>query len=449
MTFKHIYATILQTLAPALLAVILLATACNPARHGTVSSPSRPSKPVLPGRHEPMDTVRWTPNTGKPPITGEPGASGVHPGKSDTYQIGFLLPFLTNQSSPSAPVPDKSRLGLQFYAGAKIALEEISTTEKINLVVDFWDTQSSDADFQALLNTNNRIQKPSVFIGPIRSSHVEIFAEWAKAKKKIVVSPESPNSGLTQKNPDFIQTNPSLQAHCEAITRYVRNTNKPDAVTLVCRQKEADRLPYFQNYNNTLGGGAFGELIMPDDAANFDKTDLKKYIKPGKTSVFILPTWSSQDFVMAFLRKLKEIKGSNRVEVYGMPQWQNFESIDAEYLLSMNVYISSASWVDYKDQRVKDFQQKFYEATGTIPDDDGFNGYDVTMFTAKMLVKYGLLFPEQVGKEVYHGLHNDFVIGKDYAGEVKMETPGSTPDYLENKSVHILKFGKSGFAPAE
>lgn len=449
MQFHRFHINLLQTLAPAFLGMALLVAACNPARHSTAASPVKPPKPTIPGRHEPMDTVRWTPNTGKPPVTGEPGAPGNRPGKSDTYQIGFLLPFLTSQSVPSAPVPEKSRLGLQFYSGAKIALEEISANEKINLVVDFWDTQSSDADFQALLNTNSRIQKPSVFIGPVRSSHVEIFAAWAKSKRKIVVSPETPNSDLTQKNPDFIQTNPSLRAHCEAITKYVRIANKPDAVTLVCRQKEADRLPYFQNFNKTIGGGDFAELVMPDDAVNFDKTDLRRYLRPGKTSVFILPTWSSQDFVMAFLRKLKEIKGNNRVEVYGMPQWQNFESIDAEYLLNMNVYISSASWIDYKDQRVKDFQQKFYDATGTIPDDDGFNGYDVTMFTAQMLVKYGLLFPEQLGREVYHGLHNDFVIGKDYSGEQKMETPGSTPDYLENKSVHILKFGKSGFAPAE
>lgn len=452
MITNQIYLKFIRITVLALLAAALFVTACNPARRSTTPTRVKPSKPVLPGRHETIDTIRWTPNTDKPPITGTPTTPATtRPGKSDTYQIGFLLPFLTNQSTPSSPVPDKSRLALQFYSGAKIALEEISTTEKINLVVDFWDTQLSDAEFQALLNTNSRIQKPSVFIGPIRSSHVEIFANWAKPKKKIVISPESPNAGLAHQYPDFIQTNPSLQAHCEAITRYVRRTSKPDAVTLVCRQKEADRLPYFQQYNSTLGGGPFAELVVPDDVNNFDKVNLKRYIKPGKTSVFILPTWSSQDFVMAFLRKLKELKGDNRVEVYGMPQWQYFESIDAEYLLSMNVHISSASWVDYSNQQVKDFQQKFYDATGTLPDDDGFNGYDVTMFTCKMLVKYGLLFPEQVSKETYHGLRNDFVIGKDFSEKNPLETPGSMPmpDYLENKSVHILKFGKSGFAPAE
>lgn len=433
------------SIAPLLVLFAFLFVACDPARRATSPVPVKPSKPGVPHKNEPIDTVRWTPNNGKPPIKNDSGKPGSKPtGNGDTYQIGYLLPFLTNQAASGA-VPDKSQLALQFWAGAKIALEKVSAEENINLVVDAWDTQASDADFQNLLNTATRIQKPSVFIGPIRGSHVEIFAEWAKAKHKIVVSPETPNAELTTQNPDFLQTNPSLKAHCEGITRYVRKLNRPDAVTLVCKKKEADRLPYFQQANTSQGGATpFAEVIVPDEATNFDKIDLKKYFKPGKTAVFIVPSWASQDFVMAFLRKLKEVKGSNRVEVYGMPQWRNFESIEPEYLTSMNVHISSATYVDYTDAEVKEFQQKFYAATGTIPDEDGFNGYDVTLFTARMLARHGLSFPEKLEKEPYKGLQSSFGFAKVYSGGLDS---GGKPDYLENKQIRILKFGKSGFEP--
>ncbi len=429
--------------------LLILTLACTPPKR--TAGPVRPNQPTRPNDRKtqtPMDTVRWTTSNPKPPIKNNPTRPGEQPTyrPGDTYHMALLLPFLTNQASDGT-VPEKSRLAVQFYAGAKIALDQLSREQNINLVVDVYDTQVEDADFQRLM-TDSRLEKAQVFIGPIRSSHITPFAEWAKARRKIVISPESPNSGLTTQNPDFIQINPSLQAHCTAITRYIRQQNQPDAVTLVCKEKEADRLAYFQQANLAAGGARFAELIVPDATTSFDKFDLRKYLRPGRTSVFALPTWASQDFVMAFLRNLKAVKGSNRVEVYGMPQWQNFEAIEPEYLTALNVHISSASYLDYSDPAVKAFQQSFYEATGTLPDEDGFNGYDVTLFTGKMLMQYGLSFPGRLSGQAFRGLHSDLRLAPVYTTTVPDDRTNQY-DYLENTFVHILKFDKYGFVPVE
>ena len=407
-------------------------------------SPGIDGRPALPA---------WAETLRQKYLAGEASVFVLYRNVFDRYRVGeryyTLLPFLSEQfDSSTQDVPQKSSLALQFYAGAKIALEEISQTEGINLVVDVYDTQANDADFLPVIS-NPKLAKADVFIGPVRNSHVEAFADWTKRNRKILISPETPTSELTSQNPDFIQINPSLRAHCEAITRYVRETHRTDDVTLVCKEKEADRLPYFQHANSAMpGDGTFAELIVPDATANFDKIDLKKYLKPGRTAVFILPTWSSQDFVMAFLRKLKETKGPTKVEVYGMPQWESFESIEPEYFTALNVHISSASYIDYSVQDVKDFQQKFYEATGTLPDDDAFNGYDVTLFTGKMLRRYGLSFPENLAREAFQGLHGQFRFSRIFTSGA-VDDGYNQPDYLENTFVHILKFDKYGFVPAE
>lgn len=428
--------------------------ACTPPkRTGTTTRPNTPAKPTptRPNPNAPMDTVRWTnPANPKPPIKNEPVRPNTQPGQNtgagSSYHIAYLLPFLTAQTEGAA-IPEKSRLAVQFYAGAKIALDQISKEERINLVADLYDTQANDSDFQKIMN-NARLEKAAVFIGPVRSSHVELFAEWSKKRRKIVISPETPTADLTRQNPGFIQTNPSLRAHCEAITRYVRRTHRSDAVTLVCKVKEADRLGYFQNANAALGGGSFAELIVPDETSTFAKVDLKQYLKPGRTAVFIVPSWASQDFVNAFLRNLKAIKGNNRVEVYGMPQWNGFETIEPEFFSDNNVHISTASYIDYSLQEVKDFQQKFFDATGTIPDNDGFNGYDITLFTGRMLARYGLSFPEHLSTEIYRGLHSNLQFSNIYTTG-SMDDRTNQPDYVENVFVHILKFGKMGFVPAE
>ena len=435
-------------LSPFYLILSILLLACSQRATAPIR-PNQTSKPSQqrPNSNQPIDTVRWTsPANPKPPIGAQPTQPTRPAGAfGDTYHIALLLPFLTNQAAGNA-VPDKSDLALQFYTGAKIALQEISQNEGINLVVDVYDTQANDADFLPVVS-NPKLAKADVFIGPVRNSHVQAFADWTKRNRKILISPETPTSELTAQNPDFIQVNPSLRAHCEAITQFVRTTNRTDAVTLVCKEKEADRLPYFQTANAALpGGGMFAELKVPDAAVNFDKVDLKRYLKPGRTSVFILPTWSSQDFVMAFLRKLKEVKGSSKVEVYGMPQWESYESIEPEYLTELNVHITSASYIDYTAQEVRDFQQKFYDATGTLPDSDGFNGYDVTQFAGKMLRQYGLSFPENLDRETFQGLHGSFRFSKIFINGA-VDDGSNQADYLENTFVHILKFDKYGFVP--
>lgn len=428
-----------------ILALCFCSTAKN-KRPGVGSGPAKPAKPGDRPRYEPIDTLRWTtPSDTRPPIGAPSGQTGNNPAlPGETYRIAYLLPFLSSQFDGNT-APEKSRLALQFYAGAKLALQKISEEGGVNLVVDVYDTQTSDADFQKLLN-DTRLRKAAVFIGPIRSNQVGLMAAWTKTNRKILVSPESPNMDLTAQNPDFIQINPSLRAHCAAIVRYVLRKNRANAVTLVCKQKETERLAYCQKANSE--STRFNELIVPDETVNFDKINLGTYIKPGRTNVFIMPSWASQDFVNGFLRQLKAVKGSNRVEVYGMPQWKNFESIEPDFFRDLNVHVSSAAFINYSAPEIKAFQQAFYENTGTIPDEDAFNGYDITLFVGRALRQRGLSFPEQLGELPFTGFHTAFAFDKTFSNGMTDDAMRQF-DYWENGYVHILKYGAKGFTLPE
>jgi len=446
MTFRN-----LRLLA---VATALLLPGCNPAKKTTTGpqpgkpAPARPSdRPST--RPEPMDTIRWTtaPNP-KPPIGDAPARPPETPYAGQAYRLALLLPFLTDQADPGT-VPDKSGLALQFYGGANLALQKLSE-EGMNLSVEVFDTQVSDADFQRLLG-NPRLAKAQVVIGPVRPSHVSLLAERIKQTRQILISPESPTMDLTSRNPDFIQTNPSLRAHCAAITRHILRKHRPDAVVLVSKQKESDRLPFFQAAN-APGNAPFAELIVPDAAANFDKIDLARYFKPGRTAVFVLPTWASQDFVMAFLQKLSATKGSNAVEVYGMPQWKNFENIEPMYFATLNVHITAASFVNRDTEEARAFRQAFYAAYGTVPDDNAYNGYDVTLLAGYWLRRYGLSFPQRLTTErPFDGLRGRY----QFAQAFSQSPPSATSDrmeqydYLENTFVHILKFQNYRFVPED
>jgi hypothetical protein len=420
---------------------------CNPTRT-TSPTPQRPSptRPSTPKPNQPS-----TPSTPAPPGGTKPSTpSGGQPGPlRQTYRVAVVLPFLSNQFDGS--VPEKSRFATQFYGGMQVALTGISTDARMpDLVVDVFDAQATDAEFQVLL-AEPRLAQAQVVIGPPKSSQVALLAEKTKARRQILLSPDSPISDLTTQNPGFIQTKPALRAHCTKIVQHLRNRQKyaPSQIILVAKEKERDRLAYFQDPNKALGGAALTEVIVPDASTNFDKIDLKKHLKPGQTTAFVLPTWAGQDWVLAFLSRLKMTKGNHRVEVYGMPQWLAYEQLEPELLTDLNVHITSSSYLDRQSDDVRDFERAFYDLHGTLPDDDAFNGYDTARFVAEMLRDHGLSFPEKLTSS------NKFVSTLRGAFFFRKTTATGTldgaaqADYVENIFVHLLRFDRFGYVPAE
>jgi hypothetical protein len=273
---------------------------------------------------------------------------------------------------------------------------------------------------------------------------LEPVAAKTRAARQILISPTVPVSGLTTENPGFIQLNPSLRAHCAAIIRHARATLPPEQIVLLCKQKETDRLPYCQEANSALGGARLRELVLPDEGGGWKSVNLADYLKKDKKTAFVVPSWASQDFIMAFFIELLRVKDAEEVAVYGMPQWENFEQIEPEYLRQLNVHISSATWVDHAQAEISAFETLFLQQFGTIPDDYAFHGYESVKFAADMLAQYGLDFPERLPGIAYRGLHGKMFFEK-IRSEKNAETGGDAWDYLENTAVQILKFEQYGF----
>jgi hypothetical protein len=416
----------------------------TPTSTGT-KPPSNPSDKPTPTPSTPTPTVPTKPTT--PTNTNNSGNSNPNPSNpgdfsNQKFRLAVMLPFLTNQLDSNV-IPEKSKLAVQFYAGVQMALEKLSKEESMNLVVDIYDTKINDSDFEALMR-NPKVDLADVYIGPIRNSQVTSMAKKTRLNSKILISPETPNADLTNGNPNFIQINPSLQAHCEGITRHILKKNTASQVVLVCKQKEKDRLAYFQNANTS--STKFAELIVPDATENFTNIDLKPYLKSTQSTIFVLPSWASQDFVFAFMRKLKVQKGKSNVVLYGMPQWMKYESIEPDYFKDLNVHLSAASFIDYEDENVKEFTQEFFATYRTVPNEDAYNGYDVMLYVGKMLKKYGTAFPSRMSKEQAITLQGKFNFGAVFTTNPTGEHFDQS-DYQENKYVHILKFENYKFVP--
>jgi hypothetical protein len=425
---------------------------------------------------EPMDTIVWKeiPASEEPPIfsTGaavvtEPIGSnpvtpiGVGPEGSQmlsAYNVAVLLPFLTDRFDPaSETMPENSEWALQFYGGMQMAFDDLAS-EGVSLNVSVIDTRASEATVGSLVRGNSDLANAHLVIGPYLRNNVAAIAERMRLTGGVVVSPYSAASNVTQDNPNYVQVNPTLETHCQAIMQHAFANFSPGQIVLVARNDESEksRLDYFQREFRRLSGitdtsVSLQELIINSTQSDLNDLNLSSYLEYADEKVFILPIWSDEIFVYNFMRKLDLDRASDQeIILYGMPQWMNYEQIDFNYYEKLNVHVSSSTFLNPFNPDIQQFRRRFFERFGTVPNGEAFVGYDVARFFGRMINRYGTRFQYQLetadAEQVM--LHTTFAFER-------IVNPGTTGMEMrnvqrwENKYLNILHFKDYQFQLAE
>lgn len=180
------------------------------------------------------------------------------------------------------------------------------------------------------------------------------------------------------------------------------------------------------------------ELIITETTTNLNP------FMDGRGTVFIVPEFADESFVANFLRQVYELNRMNRdrVAVYGLPQWKNFNRVDFDYYEGTNVHISSSVFVNNLDPQVRKFRQDFFGRFKALPREEAYVGYDLTHYFARMINKYGTRFQYALPRSPEKLMHTEFRFEPMML--VDPNNPGnfeqSTVDHWENTFVNILQF---------
>ncbi len=406
------------------------------------------------------DTIKWTDLSEKdyPPIISDGSWSGTdntNTGNETTggsYDVSMILPFLANQSS-IGEITENSYWAIHFYAGAKLAYDDL-VKDGANLKITVSDSDGTTGKVNRLLFEKSA-KDAELIIGPYKRNNVRLAESFSKRNQIPLVVPFTAQLGMANGNPNYIQMNPSLESHCRAITRHARAVHDTKNIVLIAqdRPEEKARFAYFQGENERINGSIIGsrfrEFIVGRGDENQIEIDIAPYITQGETSVFLVPSWSDESFVYSLLRVLmiEHAKGEDIV-VYGMPMWMDFDQIDYEFYQKLNVHVSSASFIDKGDERVRQFKNKFYQEYGAIPKEEAYLGYDAMLYFGKMLNQHGPSFPQSIDRQPFDVLHGRFEFERVVKEPEKHKEDLNYFDQLENTFVHILQFQDFQFQPA-
>ncbi|TXF91417.1 amino acid ABC transporter substrate-binding protein [Neolewinella aurantiaca] len=426
-----------------------------------------------------MDTVRWTTvsEDRNPPIVEEGGNDYIPDNQTgvDTngetgmtpvsqvgttpegsrllngYNVDFVLPFLTDRYLGSEDKVDaNSQWSLHFYSGAKLALDDMRGAANVNYNVNVQDSRASEARVQSIA-ASPEFSQSQVVIGPYLKNNVSALAEAARGKETVLISPYSASGGITEKNPNYVQVNPTLETHMRSLLQHAYKTQGADRIVLVTGMdpNQKTRLGYIQDEYKILTGNA---QIEPLEEVQVDMNDantsLRDYLR-GRKTVFIVPIYEDESFVANFLRVLysetRDDFGQN-VAVYGLPQWIDFTRINFDYYEGTNVHVSSSVFIDKLNPAVREFRRKFFERYAALPRDEAYVGYDVTRYFLRMAAEHGTRFQYALEANPEDLMHTRFrfqPVAVVPAGATNFEQ--ATLDRFENKFVNILRFRDYSF----
>ena len=476
-TLKHLFSS--KNLLYCLIVILMLPACKGTKKIPTTTSNNGRTKVYNPatGRYEyetevtgKVDTVEWTQAdpSKNPPIVSDPtqytdktdtstnsgnsnnsGTTTTGSGVFDTYNVAIMMPFQTDKTNTlEGGIAESSMDAIHFYEGAKIALDELSK-EGVSLNVTVMDTKRSETNTNYLLE-RPEVQNAHLIIGPYSKKPLKRVAQFAKDRKKILVSPTNTSTTVTSDNPWYIQVNPSLVSHCNAIMEHALRNHSPEEIVLVVRNKGAEtkRLKYFQDANKVFQRNAnvpkLNEFIIDAEVAGqFQEIDLTPYMENKKKVVFIVPSFSNENFISSFLRQVAVAKGyvsGIEVVVYGLPQWMEYERVSYDYYENLKVHFSSANFTDNENFEVKDFRKVFYERYATLPTNKAYAGYDMVRYFGKQLKKNGMKFKDRIDIEPYNGLSTRYTFDKIVSKANVAKEKFDEVDFIENKHVNILKF---------
>lgn len=426
---------------------------------------------------ERIDTTRWKDASGAVPITSDPGrvpnpttdrgAVPVIPGVPSTnpnptspvnrpgqyrnqpaYNVAMMLPFMsgTNAAIASNSVTEWA---LQYYGGVKMALS-ILDQEGIRLNISVIDTKADTLEMYRLLR-QPEIQNAHLLIGPYRRDDIKIVAEYAKRNNKPMVSPYSAVGTLTQDNPNYIQMNPSLESHCQALLNHALSEFRPEEIVIVTRNVvgEQNCLAFLRKAyepKRAMGNAPIPEYFLPGEAYN--GLNLRPYIQGKTQAAVIVPSWADETYIFYLLRAVKAAKAvGQKVVVYGMPQWVDFEHMEFDLYEQCQVRVSQVAYIDDQSPEILNFKKEFFNRYSALPRPEAYAGYDQMIYFGRLLANFGPKVTDNLERNQGIGLHTGFNFSR-----IVNNAPFGAEQYAptqryENRFVHILEFAGFQFKP--
>jgi hypothetical protein len=348
--------------------------------------------------------------------------------KKHISSIALVLPFQLDKLNPkSIQQKDitRSAMALDFYQGFKMALDSLAEKGH-NFKVEVLDNRDNVNRSYALTKVAG-VQNSDIIIGPVFPDGIKVFSETSALRDKLEVSPLAAAMPAQFHNPKLVSMNNSIDQHAQKLADFLGKQYKAEQINMILlNPRKPDDEAFAAPLRKFL---VAGRKFMFTEVSTI--AAVESNLSASKVNVVIVGT-DNPGIVLTSVGKLYLKRQSNKIEVYGHPNWGKLRNLEAEKLQALNTRITSSYFIDSKSPAVKSFNAAYKANYEIAPSEFAYKGFDTGYIFGSLLAKYGKDYAKHLDGFKYDGLHNDFRFGFD---------PGFG---FTNKNLMMLRY--SGFA---
>jgi LysM repeat protein len=368
----------------------------------------------------------------------------------EKYNVALLIPLYLDRidqefwENPNPKHP--SFAFMQYYEGMLIALDSVRKMGA-DIRLSVYDVCDDASKAHAVLR-KAEMAEMDLIIGPFYSNTLDIVAQYALRRNIPVVSPLhwEDNRQLVS-YPNLFQATPSIQTQMNDMAYFVSRNHASDNIILVHNNPSGVANNLIQGYKNTLNNelnyrqyyrdsvnlarvdGYFlngvyvgerltnvyvlNDSLLQARESNGDNSlfrqymqrdnlkevifmhngmdSLKNLLDTNRRNLLISPI-GGEALISDYIRQLNQLRDTFDINLYGVPQWIDYKSLDYRYLQNLKVHIFTPDFIDYEKPYNIDFIRKYRKRNHIEPDRVAFRAVKTGMFFFSALMKYGVDF---------------------------------------------------------
>lgn len=378
------------------------------------------------------DTVLFEPQTitrqegdGRPPAYPCLNAT-----TKDTYHVALLIPLFLGDLPTDHPIDTlseeqeerfslrhKSFSFIPYYQGVLLALDSIRD-QGFDIRLHVYDVDQEERKARQAIFSDG-FSDMDLIIGPFYSQTLRYVSNYAQHHQIPLVSPLLPDRQQLINSPKLFNATPSLEIQLDQLADYIGrhhaanniifvHNNQQQALHIINRFKTNLNKQLASRGSNALQGSAdsmHDSMALPDtlQEASFYFKELV-YIRKGIEGLrdmlekdrknVIVTLVSGEAFLSNYLRELNMHVRAYDMEVYGIPDWKDYESVEIDYLQNLKVHIFTPAFQDYSASHIKDFVRKYRSEFKMEPSNDAFMAVHTAYYFFHALGLYGSSFAD-------------------------------------------------------
>jgi hypothetical protein len=321
--------------------------------------------------------------------------------------------------------------GLEFYEGARLALDSLDK-EEAPLEVFVYDTRSAK---ESLTQQLDKAEADSIelIITYCSATEVKTLADAGLKRNIPVINANLPNDGSVTGNPFFVVLNSTLKTQCEGIYRHIQKYYALNKIIMFRKKGQLeDRIKtYFDDYGKSTRSVPL-KIKYIDLIDSFTVSQLTAQLDSNSHTLCIAGSLD-ESFGKRLTQQLASIKKQYPVAVMGMPTWDGIKDFSRPEYKGIEIIYSTPFYNAKTDKVSMGISNFFNNKMYARPSDMVFRGYEVTFKFARLLLEYN--------KDIASNLGNKQTkIFTDFDIQPVINKENMTLDYFENKKLYFLKW---------